>query len=125
MRIFALVLSILTLSACASSIMEGFVGQPVQSAMVKYGPPQNAFDMGDGRRAFQWEMTSSYTTPINVQNSGNVTAVGNTAWWTQNTQITGGQTVSGKCLYTMYGRWSDDSKSWILEGFEKPRLMCE
>ena len=112
-------------TACASSIMGGFVGEPVQSAMVKYGPPQNAFDMGGGRRAFQWVMGSSYTTPVNVQNRGNVSAYGNQAWWTQNTTITGGQTINSKCLYTMYGRWSASANAWILEGYEKPRFLCE
>ncbi len=123
-RVF-LGLALLALSACASSIMKGFVGQPLQQAMVKYGPPLNAFDMGDGRRAFQWEMTSTYVTPTRASTTGNAYGIGNSVYWTQNTQITGGVPITNKCAYTLYGRWSDMAKSWIIEGFEKPSLMCE
>lgn len=113
----------LLLVGCASSIMDGFVGQPVQQAMVKYGPPANAFDMGDGRRAFQWSMTSTGQMPTYVSNSGTATPVGNSVWWTQNTQISGGGTTTRECLYTLYGRWN--GSAWVIEGFEKPRLLCE
>jgi len=121
----AVVILGLALSGCASSIMQGYVGQPVQQAMVDYGPPSTAFDMGDGRRAFQWAMESTGKTPTYVQNSGNVQGYGNSAWWTQNTTITGGQTVTSKCNYTLYGRWSDASNAWLIEGFEKPKFLCE
>lgn len=113
----------LVLAGCASSIMQGYVGKPLQAAMVDYGPPANAFDMGDGRRAFQWSMTSTGQMPTFVNNWGTATPMGNSVWWTQNTQITGGGTVSRECLYTLYARWSDGA--WIVEGFEKPRFACE
>lgn len=113
------------LSGCASSVMGGFVGQPVQQAMVKYGTPSNAFDMGDGRRAFQWVMQSTYVTPTVATNTGNAFGYGNSVSWTQNTTITGGQPITSKCAYTLYGRWSETAKSWIVEGFEKPPLLCE
>lgn len=115
----------LAVTGCASSIMGGYMGEPVQSAMVKYGPPQAAFDMGDGRRAFQWSMDQSYTTPTTVNNQGNANVYGNSVWWTEKTQISGGQTLNSTCNYTMYGRWSESANAWILESFEKPRLMCE
>jgi len=115
----------LALGGCASSIMEGFVGDPLQTAMVRYGPPQNAFDMGDGRRAFQWSMTSSYTTPTQVTNTGNAYPIGNTVWWTQNTQISGGQTFNSECIYTLYGSWDDSASVWRVTGFEKPDWTCE
>lgn len=113
----------LMVSGCASSIMNGFVGQPIQQAMVKYGSPSNAFDMGDGRRAFQWTMRRNYTAPTLVSNRGSAYPIGNNVWWTQNTTITGGQTSTSECNYTMYGRWN--GSAWMIEGFEKPRFMCE
>ena len=113
------------LTGCASDIMKGYVGQPLQAAMVDYGPPSNAFDMGDGRRAFQWAMASSYTTPTYVQNQGSATPLGNAVWWTQNTQIIGGQTVETSCNYTLYGRWDDSANVWRIEGFEKPKWACQ
>ena len=51
------------LSGCASQIMQRYIGQDAREVVVDYGPPANAMDMGDGRRAFQWVMDSSYTTP--------------------------------------------------------------
>lgn len=115
----------LFLTGCASSVMNGFVGKPVQSAMVKYGPPVNAFDMGDGRRAFQWVMRSTYTTPVTATNSGTAIPMGSSVYWSQNTQISGGQPITNECAYTLYGRWSESANTWMIEGFEKPRLMCE
>lgn len=115
----------MALTGCASSIMNGFVGKSVQEVMVRYGPPSNAFDMGDGRRAFQWEMTSSYVTPVTATTTGNAYAYGRNVAWTENTQISGGVPVSNTCAYTMFGRWSDTSKAWIMESYQKPKLMCE
>ena len=111
------------LTACASSVMGGFVGQPVQNAVVKYGQPASAFDMGDGRRAFQWVIESSFTTPTTVRSTGIATPIGGSVLWTQNTQITGGQPVTSKCAYTMFGRWN--GSAWVIEGFQKPPLSCE
>ncbi len=123
MRIASSITISLALAGCASNIMQGYVGKPIQAAMVDYGPPVNAFDMGDGRRAFQWSMTSTSTAPTFVSNSGSATPVGNSVWWTQNTQISGGGTTTRECLYTLYGRWS--GSAWVIEDFEKPRLLCE
>lgn len=113
----------LSVAGCASSVMNGFVGQPVQQVMVKYGPPTNAFDMGDGRRAFQWSMKSSYTAPTSARTTGQAMPVGNAVWWTQNTTISGGGTSTGECLYTLYGRWS--GSAWRIEAYEKPKFLCE
>jgi hypothetical protein len=119
------ILVALALSACATSIMRDFVGEPVQRVMVRYGSPANAFDMPDGRRAFQWVMGSSYTPPAYVSQTGNATAIGNTVWWTQNSQISGGQPIHSECTYTMYGRWNETQNAWIIEGFEQPSFMCQ
>jgi len=105
--------------------MQGMVGQPITVAVVRNGPPTNAFDMGDGRRAFQWAKSASYTTPTQVQNRGTASPMGNSVWWQQSSQITGGQTIHSECLYTLYGRWDDAAQFWRIEGFERPRFMCD
>lgn len=115
----------LALTGCASQIMNGFVGKPLQEVMVRYGPPANAFDMGDGRRAFQWVMTSTYVTPTTAYTTGTAYGHGNSVSWTQNTRIVGGQPISNQCAYTMFGRWSDSANSWMMEGYQKPNIMCE
>jgi len=124
-RMTVMMSAALSLAGCASSIMKGYVGEPLQAAMVDYGPPANAFDMGDGRRAFQWSMTSTSTAPTMVRNSGTAVPLGNSVWWTQNTQISGGGTATTECLYTLYARWDQQTMVWRVEAFEKPRLFCE
>ena len=119
--LFVLVL----LSGCASQIMQGFVGKDMREVMLEYGPPANAFDMGDGRRAFQWAINSSYTTPSYATTTGTVNTVGASSWVNSNTVIHGGQTVNSKCIYTMFGTWSESRKGWDIVGFKQPRLDCE
>jgi len=126
----------LGVSGCASSIMEGFVGQPLQMAMVRYGPPENVFDMPDGRRAFQWKMTSSGVVAgsSTTTYSGNVYAPpgglgaggGTTTFNVKSrTTTTPAQVISHTCLYTMYATWNEGSKTWTFVGIEKPNFMCE
>jgi len=124
-KLIGITLVLFLVAGCASSIMNGFVGKSLPQVMVKYGPPLNAFDMGDGRRAFQWIMTNTYVTPMYATTTGNAFASGNSMMWSQNTQIGGGVPITDQCAYTMYGRWHEDQKLWIMEGFEPPNLMCE
>lgn len=118
-------LALLTGCVSASGVMKGFVGQPIQKAMVKYGPPTNAFDMPDGTRAFQWVMTDTYNAPAYATNTGSVQGYGNAAYWQQNTTIVGGGPVTSKCPYTLYANWSDAGNAWMISSYEKPSFMCE
>ena len=115
----------LALAGCASAEMKGYVGQSLQQVMVKRGAPANAFDMGDGRRAFQWVINQSFVMPTNVTTTGNAYGYGNAINYSQNTQITGGQPITSSCAYTMYGRFDPARNLWIMEGYEKPNVMCE
>lgn len=126
MRAFQLaVLPLVMLSGCASNIMKGYVGKPLQTAMVQYGPPTTAFDMPDGRRAFQWVMSSTFIMPTTQTTTGTITPMGNSAMWTQNTQIYGGGPVTSKCAYTLIAQWSEASHAWMVESYAKPSLACE
>lgn len=125
MKLYGLALAAMALTGCASSVMNGFVGKPIQEVMVRYGQPNNAFDMGDGRRAFQWSMSNTYVTPVTSTTTGNAYAYGPSVAWTQNTQISGGVPITNTCAYTMFGRWSGASNTWIMESFQKPKLACE
>jgi len=123
------------LSGCASQILKSYIGKDIREVMLDYGPPTNAFDMGDGRRAFQWVMNRSYTTPttttpINATTTGHISSYGVTSWINTNTTITGGQTIRGKtikskCVYTLFGRWNTNVKSWFISNFKKPNFRCE
>ena len=80
--------------------------------MVDHGPPSNAFDMPDGRRAFQW-------TEETTHNSGSAT------WVNSNTQIYGGQTETSECFFTFFGVWEENQNAWIITDFNKPDFLCE
>jgi len=125
MKTLILIFTFVLITGCASQIMQSYVGKDVREAMLDYGPPANAFDMGDGRRAFQWAINSSYTTPSYATTTGNIYGSGPTAWVTTNTVITGGQTINSRCIYTVFGRWNTQRNGWVIESFRPPNFMCE
>ena len=50
-KIIALpLLAFFALSACATDIMQGYVGKSVQEPILDYGPPTNVVELDDGRR---------------------------------------------------------------------------
>lgn len=124
-KIALLSLVAVSLAGCASQIMRSYVGKDVREVMLDYGAPANAFDMGDGRRAFQWVDGSSYTVPVTATTTSSVNTLGSTSWVNSNTTITGGQTINSRCLYTLFARWNEDVKGWYVTDFRKPNLMCE
>lgn len=126
MRWIVVVATGLLLSGCATGIMEGFVGQPLQVGMARYGPPANVFDMPDGRRAFQWQIDSETYMPRQTYGTVNVYAPPGSYTANANYSQTtyGGQTIRQSCLYTMYARWQPSQNAWIFESFEKPSIMC-
>ena len=111
------------LAGCASQNLERYAGQPITAVMIRNGPPANAFDLPDGRRAFQWARQSVTMVPGSAVTTGSATAVGGSVWWTQNTQIVGGQAYTADCVYTLYARWRDGA--WMVEGFEPVPYACE
>lgn len=123
---FLVGLAALALSGCASSIMEGFIGQPLQAGIARYGPPSFVFDMPDGRRAFQWRMDSTVTTPTMTYGNVNIYAPPGAFANVNYNQVTaGGNVIQQSCHYTMYAKWDAAANAWIFESFEKPPLSCE
>lgn len=129
MKRMFLISMLLVLSGCASQAMQSYVGHPVQEVMLEYGPPANAFDMPDKTRVFQWKMEDHYTAPtrVNTYSTGNTYGAGNSSsiWMSSNSTITGGETYSQECLYSMFAKWNKSQKTYIITGFKKPDLMCE
>lgn len=115
----------LLLGGCASSVMKGYIGQPLQTVMIDHGPPANAFDMPDGTRAFQWVKSKTYVMPTTVNQTGNAYAYGPTVNWQQRTQIVGGQPITSECAYTMFARWDESQQAWVFTSFRKPKFTCE
>src|SRR3546814_17419814 len=94
-------MAFLCVNGCASQIMKSYIGKDVREAVLDYGPPANAIDLGGDKRAFQWVMNSRYTTPVTATTTGSVNSYGPTAWVNTNTTVTGGQTINSSCIYTL------------------------
>jgi len=123
MKRLVLVVAVLMLAACVSTHMKQFVGKDIREVMVADGPPTNQFDMGDGRRAFQWYIGGgTYVMPQTT--TGTVTNIGNQAF--VNATTTGGHVVSSAgCLVTYFARYDAAKNAWIVREFSYPdRLVC-
>jgi hypothetical protein len=103
--------------------MKQFIGKDIREVMVADGPPTYQFDMGDGRRAFQWYIGGgTYVTP--QQTTGTVSTIGNQSYL--NATTTGGQVISSQgCLVTYFARQPAGADSWVVESIKYPdRLVC-
>ncbi len=111
------------LAGCATTQMDDLIGQPLQVAMARYGQPQFVFDMPDGRRAFQWEMTQTGVMPRTTVANANIYAPPG-AFASVNTTSTsyGGGVYTNTCRYTMYARMSGNA--WVFESYERPSFDC-
>lgn len=116
--------------SCASSHekLESYVGKDIQEFVADYGYPDVAFDMGDGRRDFQWAMkqTSSMaaydispaalTKPAEqfdpeIKGESLIPAYG-------------GQRIAVYCSYTLITQWDEAKKTWIVADYQKPQEGC-
>ncbi|UCI07445.1 hypothetical protein [Mesorhizobium sp. B1-1-8] len=111
--------ALLAVSACASDIMKNYVGQPVESVILDYGPPTAIVDLGTGERAYQWRKIS--TNAVSGTSSGEVhhTKHGTEYEVTE----TPGYVERQECFYTFYARSSGGR--WFITNFRKPKLECE
>ena len=101
--------------ACATQILQSYVGQDVTEVVLDYGKPTNAIKLPDGRIAFQWNRTASYTTPTttNIYSSG--------SYATATTY--GGGTSYQECLYTLFAK-PNQHGSFTVTGYKEPSLEC-
>jgi hypothetical protein len=119
-NIVVMSIAIISLSACATDIMKGYVGKSVTEVMLDYGRPADVFDLPDGRRAFQWSVDSSGVMPITNTNYGTVSGAG--GWANLTTTSTSYVPYENTCLYTMTAK--EEKGDWIIDGFREPSLMC-
>lgn len=97
-------------------------------AILDYGPPQNAIDVEEGKRAFIWTMDISYGIPGSVNTRGNLTAYGNNAFFSSTTLVSPPQNFSYQCNYVLYAvkrhGAPDGPSAWQVVGYRTPRLDC-
>ena len=113
--------ALLLCTACASQIMEGYVGKSISEPILDYGPPANEMDLGNGRRAFQWQMQNSGVVPIT--NPSTTTVFGGGSYATAYSQTTNYVPFSKECFYTLTA--TRRGTDYIVDGYRKPRLGCE
>ena len=109
------------LIGCASQIMGKYVGQDIREVAISYGPPSNAFDLGDGRRVFQWITETNLTAPGHSATTGTATVVGPTVWMNSQTQITPAQTISQQDVCSYIAKWDQPTNSWLVTEVRIPR----
>ena len=119
----------LFVSGCATKHdkLQGYVGEDIQEVVADYGYPNVAFDMEEGRRDFQWGITSS-TLPSYTISSGALTDPAKLyAPDIKKKTITpmfNREVVKSECLYTMVTQWDEAAKSWIVTGYQQPTSGC-
>ena len=110
---------VLTLAGCASDIMKNYIGQPIESIVLDYGPPTAIIDVGQGERAYQWRKVST-----NVVSGSSSSEVRHTKHGTEyETTETPGYLERQECFYTFYARSSGGR--WFVTNFRQPKLECE
>lgn len=125
-HIIALGLAALVLAACASE-MERYVGRSISEVMLDYGPPDDVFELSDGRRAYQWEVKKEGFRPAPGPRIGVGIGVGSGwrggMWGGQVTTLnTAYVPYSKTCRYTLI---SDKRGSqWFVSDFRRPTPGC-
>lgn len=120
-------LSAILIIGCASTHMKQYLGKDIREVIIDSGPPINAFDMGDGRRAFQFRWGGgSFVVPQTTTASGSVTSIGNSAWYSGSAISTGGGVITSEgCIITYFARWNKNRKTWIVIDYRFPKqLVC-
>ncbi|MGL4288933.1 MAG: hypothetical protein ACRCVA_21460 [Phreatobacter sp.] len=109
----------MALSACASDTMKNYVGAPVESVIIDYGPPTTIVDLGPGERAYQWRKIST-----NVVAGSTHTEIRDTRRGVQyETRETPGHVSQQECFYTFFARLTE--RGWSVTDFRSPTLECE
>ena len=107
------------LTACASTVMKGYIGAPITSVMLDYGPPDNIYSMGPGQQAYQWRKNK--TQVVAGSSSGEVRSTRHGERY--EVSETPGYVERINCFYTFYTR--NSGSEWYVTSFRQPSLECE
>jgi hypothetical protein len=107
------------LVGCASDVMKGYIGQPVESVIIDYGPPTAVLELGHGERAYQWRKIS--TNVVAGSTSGEIRDTQRGTRYEET--MTPGYVEERECFYTFYARASGGR--WYVTNFRQPKLECE
>ena len=107
------------LTACASTVMKSYIGAPITSVMLDYGPPDNIYSMGPGQQAYQWRKNK--TQVVAGSSSGEVRTTRRGERY--EVSETPGYVERIDCFYTFYTR--NSGSEWYVTSFRQPSLECE
>lgn len=107
------------LTACASTVMKGYIGAPITSVMLDYGPPDNIYSIGPGQQAYQWRKNK--TQVVAGSSSGEVRSTRHGERY--EVSETPGYVERIDCFYTFYTR--NSGSEWYVTSFRQPSLECE
>ncbi|MBO0126031.1 hypothetical protein [Agrobacterium sp. OT33] len=109
----------IVLTACASTVMKSYIGAPITSVMLDYGPPDNVYSLGPGQQAYQWRKNK--TQVVAGSSSGEVRSTRHGERY--EVSETPGFVERIDCYYTFYTRSSGND--WYVTSFRQPSLECE
>jgi UDP-N-acetyl-D-mannosaminuronate dehydrogenase len=125
LHLLVVLISGFLLFGCATSIMKGYIGQPISTVIGDYGFPAGAYDLDQNRRAFVWQKNVMIAVPGSSTTTASV--VGNTMF--AQTYSTPGMVGSSSCNYTLIAQRTrsdiEGPAAWTVVDFQKPRFMCE
>lgn len=107
------------LAGCASTVMKNYIGQPVESVIIDYGPPTAVLDLGWDQRAYQWRKIS--TNVVSGSTSGEIRDTRRGQRFEET--VTPGYVEEQECFYTFYAR--QQGGRWYVTNFRQPKLECE
>lgn len=109
----------IVLTACASQVMKSYIGSPITSVMLDYGPPDNVYKLGANEQAYQWHRTKTQAVAGDFTGEVHETRRGERYKGTE----TPGYVEQTECFYTFYTRRS--GHDWYVTNFRQPSLTCE
>lgn len=117
----SLLIGALSLAGCVSAGMKTLVGEPIQAAQLRYGPPAQVIDMPDGRRAYQFKtgggsvmLPSTSTTTVSPVGAGIVATT---------TGSPGGIAQLPGCYLTFMA--AQENGAWVIREAVPPKeLVC-
>ncbi|MGF6160131.1 hypothetical protein M2267_005409 [Ensifer sp. KUDG1] len=107
------------LAGCASDTMKTYIGQPVESVIIDYGPPTNILELGWNERAYQWRKIS--TNVVSGSSSGEIRDTRRGMRYEE--YSTPGYVEEQECFYSFYARMQQGR--WYITNFRQPKLECE
>ncbi|MGX5669025.1 hypothetical protein ACWKW9_23960 [Rhizobium daejeonense] len=106
-------------TGCASTVMKSYIGAPISSVMLDYGPPDNVYNLGPGQQAYQWRKTKTEAVAGSTSGEVRTTRRGERYEMSE----TPGYIERTDCYYTFYTR--NSGSEWYVTSFRQPSLECE